>query len=160
MNEEARQELVQFTYAEAALLDAGRLDEWYELFTDDGIYWVPLTREQPDGINYTSLFYEDRLLLRVRIERLKNGRPFSQQPPSYCQHILQQPQLEPGGSDATGWITCTPFIYVESQADTQLILAGVSRLHVVRAGGGWRLRLKKVELINREAAHTSIQLFP
>src|SRR5207342_2647090 len=35
VNEEERQELVQFTYAEAALLDAGRLDEWYELFTDD-----------------------------------------------------------------------------------------------------------------------------
>ena len=87
-------ELVGFAYPEARLIDEKRFDEWYELFAEDGLYWIPLTREQPDGINHTSLLYEDKLLLKIRIERLKNPRSFSQQPPSYCQHILQQPEIE------------------------------------------------------------------
>ncbi|HEY6825098.1 MAG TPA: aromatic-ring-hydroxylating dioxygenase subunit beta, partial [Steroidobacteraceae bacterium] len=64
--------LTQFVYDEARLIDEKRFEEWYELFTDDGYYWMPLTRGQPDGENHTSLLYEDKLLLRVRIDRLKN----------------------------------------------------------------------------------------
>src|SRR5215467_8458856 len=85
--------LVKFVYDEARLIDEKRFDEWYELFAEDGYYWMPLTRDQPDGINHTSLFYEDRFLLKVRIERLKSPRSFSQQPASYCQHILQTPAV-------------------------------------------------------------------
>ena len=76
------EELEQFVYHEASLIDEKRFDEWYELFTDDARYWMPLTRGQPDGENHTSLFYEDKLLLKVRIERLKNPRSFSQHQPS------------------------------------------------------------------------------
>ena len=54
-------------------------------------------RGQPDGENHTSLLYEDKLLLQVRIERLKNPHSFSQHQPSFCQHVLQAPQLESAG---------------------------------------------------------------
>jgi len=150
--------LARFVYDEARLIDERRFDEWYDLFTDDGIYWMPLTRGQPDGLNHTSLLHEDKLLLKVRIERLKSPRSFSQHPPSYCQHVLQPPALE--RTDAAVWIVRTPFIYAESQLDTQLVLAGVSWHHVVELDGRLRLRLKKVELVNCDAALPSIQLFP
>lgn len=152
--------LTQFVYDEARLLDDKRFDEWYELFTDDGYYWMPLTRGQPDGENHTSLLYEDKLLLRVRIERLKNPHSFSQHQPSFCQHVLQVPQLESASPDGTGWVMRTPFLYLESQADTQQVLGGVCRLHVVQLDGTLRIRLKKVELLNCDAALSSIQLFP
>jgi 3-phenylpropionate/cinnamic acid dioxygenase small subunit len=124
------------------------------------LYWIPLTREQPDGINYTSLLYEDKLLLKIRIERLKNPRSFSQQPPSFCQHILQQPVIESAGPGAEEWVVRTPFLYIEAQLDAQVVLAGVSYLHLVRTAERLLIRLKKVELVNREAALPSIQLFP
>jgi 3-phenylpropionate/cinnamic acid dioxygenase small subunit len=155
-----RDRLVQFVYDEARLIDDKRFDEWFDLFTDDGIYWMPLTRNQPDGLNYTSLFHEDKLLLKVRIERLKSPRSFSQHQPSFCQHVLQQPELESTAPDSKGWVMRTPFIYVESQADSQLLLAGVCRLHVIELDGRLRIRLKKVELIMCDAALPSIQLFP
>ena len=82
-------ELADFVYREARLLDEKRFDEWYELFTDDARYWMPLTRGQPFDETHTSLFYEDKLLLKVRIERLRHANAFSQQQPSFCQHILQ-----------------------------------------------------------------------
>ena len=80
--------ITHFLYREARLLDEKRWDAWYALFTEDGYYWVPLTRDQPDGVYHTSLAYEDRLLLRLRIERLRR-RPPSQHPPSWSQHVLQ-----------------------------------------------------------------------
>jgi 3-phenylpropionate/cinnamic acid dioxygenase small subunit len=152
--------LVRFVYEEARLIDEKRFDEWFDLFADDGRYWMPLTRAQPDGENYTSLFYEDKLLLRVRIERLKSPRSFSQHPPSFCQHVLQRPVVESTDPAGNAWVLRTPFIYVESQVDTQLMLAGVCRLHLVRVDGHLRIRLKKVELVNCDAALPSIQLFP
>lgn len=151
--------LVEFVYREARLLDEKRLDEWYELFTEDARYWMPLTRGQPEGETHTSLFYEDRLLLKVRIERLRSPSAFSQQPPSFCQHILQQPMVQEADAAANRFVVRTPFMYVESQLDQQLILAGVSWHHLVSVEGALRMRLKKIELLNCDAALPSIQLF-
>ena len=154
------QKLIRFVYDESRLIDEKRYDEWYELFTDDGIYWMPLTRGQPDGLNHTSLLHEDKLLLKVRIERLKSPRSFSQHPASHCQHVLQAPAIERSDGPSGPWVLRTPFIYVESQLDTQVVLAAVSWHHVVEIDGRLRLRLKKVELVNCDAALPSIQLFP
>lgn len=151
--------LVDFVYREARLLDEKRFDEWHELFTDDARYWMPLTRGQPDGETHTSLYYEDKLLLKVRIERLKHPSAFSQQQPSYCQHVLQQPSLESSDSAAAGvFVTRTPFIYVETQLDSQLMLAGTVYHHLIRKDGALRIRLKKIELLNCDAALPSIQM--
>jgi 3-phenylpropionate/cinnamic acid dioxygenase small subunit len=153
-------ELEQFVYDEARLIDEKRFDEWYELFTDDARYWMPLTRGQPDGENHTSLFYEDKLLLKVRIERLKSPRSFSQHHPSWCQHVLQRPWLEDDGVASGRYRVRTPFVYVESRLDEQLVLAGIVSHRLRREGSALRIELKKVELTNCDAALPSIQLFP
>src|SRR5580692_7098927 len=134
--------LVDFIYREARLLDEKRFDEWYELLTDDVLYWMPLTRGQPRDDVHTSLFYEDRLLLRVRIERLRHPNAFSQQQPSFCQHILQQPGLESADPADNRYVTRTPFLYVETQLDQQLVLAGVTYHHLTVLEGRLRIRLK------------------
>ena len=88
------QQLVAFVYAEARMLDEQRFEDWLALFTDDGHYWMPLVPGQQDPRLHTSLLYEDKLLLRVRVERLAGARTFSQQPRSRCHHLLQQPMVE------------------------------------------------------------------
>ena len=148
----------EFVYREARLLDEKRFDAWYELFTDDARYWMPLTRGQPDGRTHTSLFYEDKLLLKVRIERLRHPNAFSQQQPSFCQHVLQQPALEESGPAAGDVLMRTPFMYLESQLDTQIVLAGVAYHHLTSIDGTLRIRMKKIELVNCDAALPSIQL--
>lgn len=150
----------EFVYHEARLIDEKRFTEWYDLFTDDARYWIPLTRGQPDGDNHTSLMFEDKLLLKVRIERLKNPRSFSQQQPSYCQHVIERPSVESVDATAGFWVTRSPFVYFEVQRDTQVALAGISWLHLIAIDGALRIRLKKVELLNCDAALPSIQLFP
>jgi 3-phenylpropionate/cinnamic acid dioxygenase small subunit len=151
-------QLAEFIYREARLLDEKRFDAWYELLTGDARYWMPLTRGQPDGRTHTSLFYEDKLLLKVRIERLRHPNAFSQQQPSFCQHVLQQPALEESGPAAGDFLMRTPFMYVETQLDAQIVLAGVAYHHLTSINGALRIRMKKIELVNCDAALPSIQL--
>jgi 3-phenylpropionate/cinnamic acid dioxygenase small subunit len=150
--------LAEFVYHEARLLDEKRFDEWYDLFTADARYWMPLTRGQPNAETHTSLFYEDKLLLKVRIERLRHPSAFSQQQPSFCQHVLQQPALEMRDAAANLFVTRTPFLYVETQLDTQIVLAGVAFHHLAWVDEALRIRLKKIELLNCDAALPSIQM--
>ncbi|MEZ5498658.1 MAG: aromatic-ring-hydroxylating dioxygenase subunit beta [Steroidobacteraceae bacterium] len=154
----ASEDLVNFVYDEARLIDEKRLDEWFDLFTDDARYWMPLTRGQPDGEQHTSLFYEDKLLLQVRIERLNARRAPAQQQPSFCQHVLQQPRIESTSDDS--WKLRTPFIYVETQLDEQVVLAGIAWHSLCVVDGRLRMRQKRVDLVNCDAAFPSIQLFP
>jgi 3-phenylpropionate/cinnamic acid dioxygenase small subunit len=149
-------EITRFIYREARLLDEKHWDAWYELFTEDGHYWVPLTRNQPDAEFHTSLAYEDKLLLRLRIERLRR-RPPSQHPESWSQHVLQVPEIEPAGDGA--WQTRTAFQYAEARGDDMQMLTGVALHHLVWQDGTLRIRLKRVNLLNCDAALPSIQLF-
>jgi 3-phenylpropionate/cinnamic acid dioxygenase small subunit len=150
--------LVEFVCREARLLDEKRFEEWYGLFTDDGRYWMPLTRGQPNGETHTSLFFEDKLLLKVRIERMVHPNAYSQQQPSFCQHVLQKPALEEAQPDTGEYLVRTPFMYLETQLDRQTLLAGVAYHRLVSIDGELRIRQKKIELVNCDAALPSIQL--
>lgn len=149
-----------FIAAEAALLDARRFDDWLALFTDDGHYWVPLLgAAQADPYSHNSLAYEDRLLLQLRVDRLKNPRAHSQHPASHCQHVLQRSAVEPE-DEASGEVTLrTPFIYVEARGEDQVLLAGTYRHRLVRIPQGWAIRQKRVDLLNAGRALPAIQLF-
>lgn len=154
------EELIAFVYHEARLVDEKRLEEWWDLFAEDARYWIPLSRGQPDGRLHTSLMFEDKLLLRVRIERLRSPNAFSQFPASWCQHVLQCPQVEHRDAPMNLFRVRTPFMYIEVQRDRQDVWAGVAWHRVSRLDGALRIREKKVELVNCDAALPSLQLFP
>ena len=155
-----KQDLIDFVVLEARLLDAKRYEEWNALFTDDAMYWVPLVPDQEDGINHTSHLYEDRLLRELRIERLKSPRAFSQQPPTRSLHLLQAPTVEPADpARPDERLVRTVFQYVESQGDELNTFFGVCRHRLVVADGALRIRQKRVDLINSDAALPAVQLF-
>lgn len=151
--------LIAFVYHEARLIDEKRFDEWYDLYAEDCRYWMPLMRGQPQGADHTSLFDEDKLLLKIRIERLRNPRSYSQARQSWCQHILQAPSVESREAPGTA-VLRTPFMYLEHQQDSQEVYGGVAWHHLRHNGGKIVIALKKIELLNCEAALPSIQLFP
>lgn len=156
----SEQDLIRFVYREARLLDEKRYDEWYELFTEDGFYWVPLAPEQTDPLDHTSLAYEDRLLLKLRIERLRSPRAFSQQPASRSHHLLQMPEVEKSDLSGNEHVLRTQFIYTETQGDEQQLYACTSFHTLTVENATLKMRLKRVNLLNCDAALPSIQLFP
>ena len=145
---------------EARLLDERRYEEWNALFTDDAIYWVPLVPNQPEGLDHTSHLYEDKLLRELRIERLKSPRAFSQQPPTRSLHLLQSPTLEPDDpARPDERLVRTVFQYTESQGDELNTFVGVCWHRLVVEGAELRIRQKRVDLLNSDAALPAVQLF-
>jgi biphenyl 2,3-dioxygenase beta subunit len=89
-------EVERFYYDEAALLDAHRYDEWFALFADDAHYFMPIRRTrmareldkeftQPGEMAF---FDDDKTLLAGRIEKLKTGRSWAEDPPSRTRHLI------------------------------------------------------------------------
>jgi 3-phenylpropionate/cinnamic acid dioxygenase small subunit len=152
-------ELSAFVYREARMLGEKRFDAWYELFTEDAAYWVPLAPDQADPLNHVSLMYEDKLLLKLRVERLKNARSYSQQPASRSHHLLQAPEIERVDEEANEYVTRTQFIYTETHGDQQQMYAGTVFHTLTRDAGQLKIRLKRINLLNCDAALPSIQLF-
>ena len=155
----SRQDLIDFVVNEARLLDAKQFAQWNALFTDEAFYWVPLVPDQEDGLNHTSHMYEDKLLRELRIERLKSPRAYSQQPPSRCHHLLQMPTVEVFDETANRFVVRTEFHYTESQGDELQFYVGTFTHHLTRVDGALRMTLKRVDLLNCDAALPAVQLF-
>ena len=153
------QDLIDFVVMESRLLDARRFDEWNTLFIDDAFYWVPLIPDQEDGLNHTSHMYEDKLLRALRIQRLKSPRAFSQQPPSRCHHLLQTPTVEGFDAQANRFVVRTEFHYTESQGDELQFFVGTFLHHLTVQDAQLRMTLKRVNLLNCDAALPAVQLF-
>ena len=156
-------ELADFVYAEARLLDEQQFEAWLDLYAEDGHYWMPLEHEQTDPRLQPSLMYEDKMLLRVRVERLAGLRTYSQQPRSRSHHLLQRPSIEtaqPWHQPEQGqYALRAAFHYVETRLDQQTLYAGWAGYELSSSDQGLRIRQKRIDLVNCDASFRSIQLF-
>ncbi|MGO3132444.1 MAG: aromatic-ring-hydroxylating dioxygenase subunit beta [Alcaligenes sp.] len=159
MSEISRQALIDFVYAESRLLDEQRYEQWLDLFTEDGYYWMPLVHDQQDARLHASLMHEDKLLLRIRVERLTGRRTFSQQPKSRSHHLIQQPTVESLDEEKGEYTVRCAFHYTETRGDSQDIYVGWSTYTLVRQDDALKIRLKRVDLLNCDAPFGNIQLF-
>ena len=100
-----------------------------------------------------------KLLLKIRIDRLKGKTTYSQSPPSRCHHVLQMPQVDERDDRERRYVTWTPLHYIESRADQQTLYAAWATHHLAMVDDALRIRLKRVDLVNCDAALGSIQLF-
>jgi 3-phenylpropionate/cinnamic acid dioxygenase small subunit len=153
------QQLIDFVIREARMIDQQRFEDWLDLFAEDGTYWMPLEWGQTDPKLTCSLMYEDRLLLKIRVERLKGNRTFSQKPKSRCHHVLQTPQVDLRDEAANQYVTWTPMHYVETRFDDQKLYAAWATHTLSVIDGRIRIRQKRVDLVNCDAAFGNIQLF-
>lgn len=87
---DVRYEDVQnFLFHEAALLDEWRLNEWEALLTDDATYYVP-PNDQPEGDHRTTLFTiaDDRERIRQRVIRILDPNCHAESPPSRTRRMI------------------------------------------------------------------------
>ncbi|SDO21755.1 3-phenylpropionate/cinnamic acid dioxygenase, small subunit [Lutimaribacter pacificus] len=155
-----RDDLIDFIYAEARMLDEGRYDDWLDLWLPDGHYWMPLDWKQEDPLHVTSLLYEDMFMLKLRVERLNGARTFSQKPKSRCHHVIQRPFVDEMDEGADRYVTNTSMHYVETRLDDQFLLALTATHELTLVDGKLRIANKRVDLLNCDAAFGNIQLLP
>ncbi|GLQ37293.1 aromatic 1,2-dioxygenase subunit beta [Rhizobium albus] len=159
MSAPSKDDLIDFIYEEARMLDDGRFDEWLDLWTPDGIYWMPLEYNQQDENLVTSLLHEDFFMIKLRVERFKGERTFSQKPKTRCHHVIQRPFVDRLDVDAGEFVTRTAFHYVETRLDDQTLLAANARHDLVLVDGKLKIKRKRVDLLNSDAAFGNIQMF-
>jgi 3-phenylpropionate/cinnamic acid dioxygenase small subunit len=111
-----REEVEQFLYREARLLDERRLHEWMELFTEDARYWMsgrtsryPATSKAIGILDHDryreaelakedelALFDETKASLQARVMRLDTGMAWAEDPPSRTRHLITNIEVEAG----------------------------------------------------------------
>jgi len=90
-----REQVEDFMFLEAEILDEWRLKEWLTLFTQDATYNVPATdvpaNASPDG----TLFYvaDDRFRLEQRVERLLKRTAHAEFPRSKTRHLVSNVRI-------------------------------------------------------------------
>ena len=84
-----RHQVEDFLYAEAALLDAWKLDEWLALLTDDAVYRVP-SNDKPLSDPKDTLFTiaDDIHRIRARVTRLKDKNAHAEFPLSRTRRMI------------------------------------------------------------------------
>jgi benzoate/toluate 1,2-dioxygenase beta subunit len=147
-----RAQLEEFLVHEARLLDERRWREWMGLFADDGTYWVPAVPNQESPFDQASLFYDDRDLLRTRIERLEHPRIHVQTPPSRTAHLVGHVLIEAVDEGKGEYVVGSTVIMVEYRDEQQRIFAGRQQHRLRREGDAFRIVQKRVDLINCDSA--------
>ena len=147
-----RAQLADFLAHEARLLDERRFQEWMQLFADDGTYWVPSVPDQQSPFDQASLFYDDRALMRTRVERLEHPRIHAQTPPSRTVHLIGNVHLDETDADKGEYAVSSSVIMVEYRDDQQRIFAGRQHHRLRREGENLRIVQKRVDLINCDSA--------
>jgi p-cumate 2,3-dioxygenase beta subunit len=89
-----RQQVEEFLYEEAALLDAWRLDDWLLLLTEDAVYNVP-SNDRPNADSKDTLFIiaDDINRIRARVARLKKSDAHAEQPPSRTRRMISNVRI-------------------------------------------------------------------
>jgi 3-phenylpropionate/cinnamic acid dioxygenase small subunit len=156
-----------FLYREALLLDDKRWADWLALYTEDCFYWVPSVIGQADPIDTVSLFAENRMMMEMRVIRVTHPHAFSQEFPTRTSHLVGSVMLDPdGGAGADGGIATGADLVVRSsqhilefRKEDQRLFGGTVRHWLRRDGDGFKIALKRIDLINCDAPLETIQLF-
>jgi p-cumate 2,3-dioxygenase beta subunit len=89
-----RQQVEDFLYEEAALLDEWRLEEWLQLLTADASYYVPST-DMPESDHKTTLFLvaDDAARLRSRVRQLLGKSAHAEHPHSRTRRMISNVRI-------------------------------------------------------------------
>jgi 3-phenylpropionate/cinnamic acid dioxygenase small subunit len=142
-------EIEQFLYRQSELLDGKLWQDYIDLFTDDGVYWMPVTPDQTEWEGSPSIFAEDKYMMEVRMGRVMHPTAWSQVPMWGTSHVIGNVVIESGS--ASEWIVRSRFHMMELRRDTVRHFGGTYRHTLVREDGQLRIKLQRVDMFNSQA---------
>ena len=150
VNADTPRAVEHFLYRQAEILDERRWQEWLELFTPDGYYWMPVCEEQTTGDGVPNIFYEDHDLMTMRIKRVTHPRAHSQHPPNRMSHVVSNIIVESEDPETGDVVARSKFYAAEFRDDAVRHFAGKYRHHLRRTEDGYRITLQRVDLVDAE----------
>jgi 3-phenylpropionate/cinnamic acid dioxygenase small subunit len=141
----------QFLYRQSELLDARQWQSFIDLFTSDGIYWVPITQEQTEWAGSPSIFAEDQDMMQVRMRRVLHPQAWSQAPMWATNHLVSNVVIEKETAQEVQ--VRSRFHLMELRRDTVRHFGGTYRHTLVKGPGGYRIKLQRVDMFNSQAPY-------
>ena len=148
------QDVAEFLYREAEILDERRYEEWLALLADDIRYWMPMRRNVKFGedereftradsdINW---FDEGKDTLTRRVKQILTGVHWAEQPPSRICHMVSNVQILSASADEVA--VKSRFLLYRNRVETETdMLVGKREDLLRRANGGWRIARRKIIL--------------
>ena len=153
------QEIADFLYREAELLDERRYREWLDLLAEDIRYWMPMRRNVKFGdeereftradrdINW---FDEGKDTLSRRVKQIETGIHWAEEPRSRLSHLVANVQLqsaEPSFAAPQQVAVTSRFLIYRNRVETETdILVGRREDQLRRNAAGWLLARRKIIL--------------
>jgi len=143
----------ELLYREASCLDEQRWDEWIALYEETCEFWVPAWKSEHQltadpRAELSLVFYRNRAGLEERVERVRSGRSPASSPLPRTHHAITNVRLQARTEDAmtvaSGW-TVHEYSTRTSQSS---VLFGRYEHGLVLRSDGWRIRRKKVVIVN------------
>jgi 3-phenylpropionate/cinnamic acid dioxygenase small subunit len=153
------QEIAQFLYAEAELLDGRRHDEWLALLAEDIRYWMPMRRNVKygdDAREFTretediSWFDEGKDTLTRRVRQIQTGIHWAEEPQSRITHMVSNVQVLAATPDVSVPREVTAksrFLIYRNRVETETdLLVGKREDTLRRVDDGWLIARRKIIL--------------
>ena len=149
-----KQQVEEFLYREAELLDDRRYEEWLDLFTDDVRYWMPMRRNVPadeldreftrEGLD-VNWFDEGKDTLTRRVKQIRTGVHWAEQPPSRICHMVSNVQIVDAGPAEVS--VKSRFLLYRNRVETETdVLVGKREDVLRRVVGEFRIARRKIVL--------------
>jgi len=150
---ELKQEVEDFLYFEADLLDQRCFREWLDLLADDLVYFMPVRRNvkfgqhderentrQGEGISW---FDEDKWTLGKRVEQILTGVHYAEEPLSRVTHMVSNVRLldvQPSVDAAQVVTVGCRFLVYQNRVEYETYTFVGRRTDVLRrAGSSWQI---------------------
>ena len=154
-----KQQIEDFLYHEAELLDERRYEDWLALLADDVRYWMPMRRNVKFGelereftragqdINW---FDEGKDTLTRRVQQILTGVHWAEEPLSRLCHMVSNVQLlhvQPSVVAPAEVTVKSRFLIYRNRVETETDLLVGKREDVLRqVDGQWKIRQRKIVL--------------
>ena len=142
----------QFLYRQAEFLDTKQWQAWIDLFTKDGVYWMPPDPSYKTWEGTPAIFAEDKNLMNVRMKRVLHPDAWSQRPLWGTNHVVSNVVIRKAASNGDLEVS-SRFHMMELRRDDVRHFAG-SYLHKLKkTKDGYKIDLQRVDMTNAQAAY-------
>jgi 3-phenylpropionate/cinnamic acid dioxygenase small subunit len=154
-----KEEIEEFLYREAELLDERRYEEWLDMLAADVRYWMPIRRNVKSGESEREFtregqdvnwFDEGKDTLVRRVRQILTGMHWAEEPLSRICHIVSNVQIHaatPSLANPAEVTAKSRFLIYRNRVETETdILVGKREDVLRRAEGRWLLGRRKIVL--------------
>ena len=147
-----REEVEDFLYEEAALLDQWRLDEWAALFTEDARYVVPTT-DLPEGDPAQDLVFIDDDIVRIRgrVKRLNSRHAHREYPSSRTRRFISNVRVRQTGEGELD--VCANALVYRFRSGEVAPYVGRYEYTLKRVDGGFKISHRRATLDHEALTH-------